>query len=427
MVLAAENLKDHDLKAVRLGLDRARKIYVEGIKLQHRARRGREEELDDSETISEPSPNTALPGRNHNTSAVELMHVNLPAEWHNMQAQVEADGAEGLARAKTHWLQLSTKIQVIHGCMDFLNLSKLITNIKLDKKMSEGFESDDEIMNHGKDISLPVYLNVDHSGMLERLRKSIALSQSRVLQSMLNLDQLQLEVIDFCKVRLLSAGETMFKAGDELTYFVIILRGSLRLEISRLEASRSQGTEQVEKTPKPVHQSSWSVPRRKSNVFSSRQSEEKSNFAFGHVETVPDDDSALLQGTILSGSNTEALHPANCLGLFVAWRVVAESHLVLQRPFYANVVAMQDETEVLEFHVPPPLLHNLRSFYLKSDESTAPIAQVHYANVSAESMREIATAEQQSQAAKVRCDVTDVVACFLLTLLVGHPSCTYRS
>jgi hypothetical protein len=94
----------------------------------------------------------------------------------------------------------------------------------------------------------------------------------------------------------------------------------------------------------------------------------------------------------------------------------------LQRPFYANVVAVQDETEVLEFHAPPPLLHNLKSFYLKSDETTVLIAQVHDANVSAEGVREIATAEHQSQAAKVRCDVTDVVACFLLTLLAGHPS-----
>ena len=53
------------------------------------------------------------------------------------------------------------------------------------------------------------YLNLDHVEILERLRKAAALSQSKVLASIANFKQHELEIIDLCKVRLLSAGECM--------------------------------------------------------------------------------------------------------------------------------------------------------------------------------------------------------------------------
>ena len=72
------------------------------------------------------------------------LQVTLPAEWHTLHSEIETMGSSGLARAKTGWLKYTAKLQIINGCVDFLNLSKLIQNAKIDPKAVLEPDSSDE-------------------------------------------------------------------------------------------------------------------------------------------------------------------------------------------------------------------------------------------------------------------------------------------
>ena len=95
------------------------------------------------------------------------------------------------------------------GCVDFVNLSKLIHNVRMEKMAtSADVESDEDVGNEnskpgqreaaGKTQAQRSanYLNLDHVEILERLRKAAALSQSKVLASVINFKQHELEIID---------------------------------------------------------------------------------------------------------------------------------------------------------------------------------------------------------------------------------------
>lgn len=130
------------------GLERARQIYQEGKKTQIQQIQQRE-----ATAISENkagAPSMPVPGRVAARKQRILKikaEVALPAEWHTMQAKIESLGADGLARAKIHWLKFSTKLQVMNGCVDFLNLSKLINNVKLDQPYDDSDSDSDDNKN----------------------------------------------------------------------------------------------------------------------------------------------------------------------------------------------------------------------------------------------------------------------------------------
>jgi hypothetical protein len=257
MQLSEQKLIEHDLKSARRELVRARDIYVEGMTMQMRARHQREADFKLSSHTVQISGNGvtnrpkshSLPGNGvtnkpnlHSipqaiSRSTPQIKVVLPAQWHGMQAKIESLGAAGLALAKSRWLRYSTKLQIINGCVDFLSLSKFINN-KINTKVIQDpdTESDDDTDDNdnptGKNklqatAEGPKYLHLDHIEVLERLRKATSLASSKVLERFKdeNMKDYQLEVIDFCKVRVLSSGERIVNQGDKLPYLMIILKG----------------------------------------------------------------------------------------------------------------------------------------------------------------------------------------------------------
>ena len=243
MQLSEQKLIEHDLKSARRELERARDIYVEGMTMQMRARHQREADFKLSSHTAQISGNAVTnKPKSHSISqtisrSIPQVKVVLPAQWHGMQAKIESLGAAGLALAKSRWLRYSTKLQIINGCVDFLSLSKFINNKVSTKVIQDpGTESDDD--TDDKDNATgenklqttaegPKYLHLDHIEVLERLRKATSLASSKVLERFKdeNMKDYQLEVIDFCKVRVLSSGERIVNQGDKLPYLMIILKG----------------------------------------------------------------------------------------------------------------------------------------------------------------------------------------------------------
>jgi CRP-like cAMP-binding protein len=348
MKSAEVKLKERDLKATRLLLDRARKVYVEGMRLQILARQQREaqHEADDN------SANVSLghePRTPKTPSASRMQHgekpVPLPAEWHTMQAKVESLGAAGLARARTRWIQVSTKLEIVNGCVDFVNLSKLIQNVKLNKTARADSDSDSDTNPVVKDATdrTPAYVTLDHAQMLEKLRKAMSLTQSEILSAVVDWHQNELEMLDYCKLRLLSSGEGVAKQGDTLPYFIFVLRGSLKLVLPDPNLEEHQ-VRVVGKALRGM------------------------NFNFGQAESAHHMD-AEVQSKDLAAQRGH-------LAYFCARRILGEAHVALQKPYYAHIVAMQDETEVLEFYVPPDTLTILKSFNFSHDAKRAELTMM---------------------------------------------------
>jgi len=339
MKSAEESMRERDLKATRLLLDRARKMYVEGTRRQNLARMQREvnQEVDNIPSAQDVSLDQASrnlkTARSSQTQLGEI-HVQLPAEWHAMQAKLEALGVDGFARAKTRWIKVSTKLQVVNGCVDFVNLSQLIKNVTLDKKALENSHSDSDSeanMSEKDEINkTPEYVHVEYGEMVEKLRKATSLTQSKVLGAV-DFQQHRLEMLDYCKSRLLSAGEGVAKQGDRLPYFMFILRGSLKLVLPLPDLKEQRVGEGGQ-----------------SAVLAERKKSVKSINAEVHSKGAR------------ANQGSEIAH-------FGARRILGESHVVLQKPFYAHIIAMQDETEVLEFHVPPDTLTILKSHKCSND------------------------------------------------------------
>ena len=366
MKSAEVKLKERDLKATRSLLDRARKVYVEGMRLQILARQQREaqHEADDNSANVSVGHEPRFPKA---PSASKKQHgerqVLLPAEWHTMQAKVESLGAAGLARARTRWIQVSTKLEIVNGCVDFVNLSKLIQNVKLDKTARADSDSDSDTNPVVTDATerTPAYVNLDHAQMLEKLRKAMSLTQSKIL-SAVDWHQNELEMLDYCKLRLLSSGEGVAKQGDTLPYFMFVLRGSLKLVLPDLN---------LEDAPMQIEGGhlALSAGRRSSLKSAAHQVRpvgealRAMNFNFGQAESAHQMD-AEVQSKDLAAQRGH-------LAYFSARRILGEAHVALQKPYYAHIVAMQDETEVLEFHIPPDTLTILKSSKFSHDARRA--------------------------------------------------------
>ena len=384
MKSAEVKLKERDLKATRLLLDRARKVYVEGMRLQILARQQRDaqHEADDN------SANVSLGHEPHTPKAPSASktqhgekHVPLPAEWHTMQAKVESLGAAGLARARTRWIQVSTKLEIVNGCVDFMNLSKLIQNVKLNKTARADSDSDSDTNPVVKDATdrTPAYVTLDHAQMLEKLRKAMSLTQSEILSAVVDWHQNELEMLDYCKLRLLSSGEGVAKQGDTLPYFMFVLRGSLKLVLPDPNLEEHQ-VRLVGKALRGM------------------------NFNFGQAESAHHMDAEV--------QSKELAAQRGHLAYFCARRILGEAHVALQKPYYAHIVAMQDETEVLEFHVPPDTLTILKSSNFSHDarraeltimrEAGTPRSEMAKEDLSSDKVLRLTSADERVQAAHKR-------------------------
>jgi CRP-like cAMP-binding protein len=171
-----------------------------------------------------------------------------------------------------------------------------------------------------------------------------SVSTSKVLAAVENLKQHELEIIDYCKVRTLSAFERYVKQGDVLPYLIIVLRGSLNLVL-----------------PTPPEEELEEEASKKRGIARFRQIVNKAKlemqvirrFEFGHVQSGAEQ--VVPMGHVSANQSTN-----NLIANIGAWRVLAESHVVLQQPYYADIVCTQDATEVLELHAPPTALEMLR-------------------------------------------------------------------
>ena len=109
---------------------------------------------------------------------------------------MEIAGAAGLARVKARWLKYTAKLQIINGCVDFLNLSTLIQNAKMDPKAVLEQDSSDEeevevtaLLEDTYHDDEPTYTVLDHQGAI-LLRGTRACSESRCEISKRQLTQL---------------------------------------------------------------------------------------------------------------------------------------------------------------------------------------------------------------------------------------------
>ena len=400
MKSAEVKLKERDLKATRLLLDRARKIYVEGTRLQILARQKREAQ-------HEADHNSANVSQGHEPrtpkapSASKKQHgekqVPLPAEWHTMQAKVESQGAAGLARARTNWIQVSTKLQIVNGCVDFLNLSMLIQNVKLDKTARADSDSDSDTYPIVKDATerTPEYANLDHAQMLEKLRKAMSLTQSEILSAVVDWHQNELEMLDYCKVRLLSSGEGVAKQGDTLPYFMFVLKGSLKLVLPDPNLEDA-----------PMHIEGGHLKSTAHQVCLIGKALRGMNFNFGQAEPAHQMDAEVQSKDLAAESKR------GHIAYFSARRILGEAHVALQKPYYAHIVAMQDETEVLEFHVPPDTLTMLKSSKFSCGargaeltirrEEGAPDSKMDQKDPSSDKFWHLTSADERVQAAHKR-------------------------
>lgn len=193
----------------------------------------------------------------------------------------------------------------------------------------------------------PEYLALDHTEMLDRLRKVSRVSTSKVLAAVENLEQYELEIIDFCKVRTLSAFERYVKQGEVLPYLIIVLRGNLNLVLPTTPEEELEVQEASKMGLK------WKARLRQLPNKFKLEMQAIRGFKFGHNQS--GDAPVVPPGDVIENQGMK-----NLIATFGAWRVLAESYVVLQQPYYADIVATQDATEVLELYVPPEALALMR-------------------------------------------------------------------
>ena len=387
-----QQLQLNDLKSTRKGLERARAIYCEGLQAQKRSRRQHEKE---DAAVAHHSPYLQI-----KVEDVETAKVELPAEWHMLQTKIESLGADGLARAKKAWLKYTTKLQVINGCVDLMNISKLINDVKLNPKLLR--DSDDESggeerkreeektkarahvgeKNRMKIFKPPTFVKLDHKELLDRLRKSSTMARSKVLGAIANFSQHELEVIDICQVRTLSEGECLVKQGETLSSFFIVMRGSVKLVLpfrSRPESIEQSGaaTEkdavrggsgtkaQENDEMKDAHKFAFGTHQPE---FSAPQSAPT-----GHKRTLKDSAKQIRNSIkVLNAFGVLVDHDARTqVAQMGAWRVLGEFHVVLQLPYYADIVAAQNDTEVMQITVPSATLAMLQRIVPTEDPLAA--------------------------------------------------------